>query len=553
MAREMRLKIIKAPRFKGDADFLPPSAISHIYSFLKDKGFDISQEDLNAKNSPCDKRKIFGSTYKKRLVSIFSKGFSGYLETGRNSHYEHIAAQYLPDEALASTDILLISICYSDFCSSMAALLIARYFKSRDPYKTVIMGGESLEKSYVYEKFETYAALGIVDYYILGPGEESLWMLLRKLKGDKVSLKSLPGLCYRQDGKIFKNEPVRKARLVIPDFTGLNLADYTWDGSAFFGKISPKVFPWRNILVLPFRMIDGCPHRCAFCASPDLSQKKISCIEPQEAVRILRRLSDAYKTPYFMFLHDTFNFSNDFISSFCDEIFKADLKIFWSDSLSLKAAHSRDLLLKMYDAGARRLFFGLETASPAQQAYTGKNVDLAGAARVLKWSHETGVWTGIQIIVGFPNERGDDIKHTLDFIAANAASLDVVKLQKFYLRHYTYMERYPRKYGITNVREYGSLSHLVARHRGQNRYCFDEIGGLEWSQKEKQIEQAYRLLDSTITGLKLKSYRPKDELNVLFYLYSCLKEKPKIKAVFDLYQSRLKKTNKLLVDVPDLE
>ncbi|MDE2027125.1 MAG: radical SAM protein [Candidatus Omnitrophica bacterium] len=548
----MRLKIIKSPRFKGETDYLPPLAISQIYSFLKNKGFEISQEDLNQREVP-SKKDIFGSTYKKRLKNIFSREFSAYLTTGKDDHYEAIASQYLSSGEMDSIDILLVSICYSDFCSSMAALLIARYFKSKNRNKLVIMGGESIEKSYIYEGFEKYNTLGIVDYYILGPGEESLLMLLKRIQGEALDPKKIPGLCYRQDGQVFKNDPIRDAALVPPDFTGLSLKKYSWDQSEIFHSMSPKLFPRREILVLPFRMIDGCPYRCAFCASPDMSQARTSSVDPQEAVSVLKRLTAEHNAKYFMFLHDTLNFSKAFINHFCDELIKADLDIRWSDSLSPLAVDGPEVLNKMYRAGARRVFFGLESASTKLQAYTGKNVNPARAAQIVKWAHEAGLWTGVQVIAGFPHETKEDIQSTVDFIIDCAPYLDVVKLQKFYLRRYTYMHSDAKKYGITNIREYDDLPELVVRQRGQNRYRFDEIGGLEWNQKEKQIERSYRTFDRLITEYRLKSYSPRDELNILFYLYECLEDKKRIKSAFDIYQAELKKVNKLSLDLQDLD
>ena len=125
-------------------------------------------------------------------------------------------------------------------------------------------------------------------------------------------------------------------------------------------------------------------------------------------------------------------------------------------------------------------------------------------------------------------------------------------LQKFYLRRYTYMHADAQKYGITNIKEYSGLPELVVRQRGQNRYRFDEIGGLEWKDKEKQVERSYRIFDRTITELKLKSYSPKDELNILFYLHQCLKNKKRIKVAFDIYQTQMKKVDKRDLDLEDL-
>lgn len=529
----MKLKIIKSPGFY-ETGYFPPLGMSTIYSYLKQRGFDIIQEDLNILNhQPGDY--LLRIKHRKKITVVFSNHdrIIRYLKGAEDRELKNITRRYLRKVKFNDLDVLLISIFDVDFCSSMIAILIAKYFKSQYSNKLVIMGGEGLQRTFIYENFELYNKFGILDYYILGYGEEALYMLLRKIQGADIPFEDIPGLCYRNNGRVVKNKFADQV-LTMPNFDGLPLRYYTWNPRGILKKLSKNIFSGNSILILPFQMIYGCPNRCAFCG---LSiDSRVYYIQPREAVAALKRLSEQYKTKYFFFMHNSLNITRRFINEFCDEIIKSGLKIFWSDCVSAKSINGPEILVKMRKAGACRLVIGLETASPSLLKFINKGVSPEQVSRVLQWSHEAGIWNSVEIIAGLPQEKEEDIQKTVDFLNDNIGYIDEIWLNKYYLSTGSYMLNYPSNYGITNISEYkDNAPELFMKRRENFRYIFDEIDGLKWEDKKKYIDHSYNIIDE-FRMKKKPLFATFDHLNIIFYLYTNLSEKSIIRYYCNRYQ-----------------
>ncbi len=532
----MKLKIIKSIAFRVESPpYFPHLGLSTIYSYLKERGFDITQEDLNIINHPPEKA-ILRLSNREKLVNIFAdrKRIIRYLRSGKDDGLEKIVIKYLKGAKFGGIDILLISIFPFDFCSSMMSLLIAGYFKSKFGNKPVIMGGENQQRTFVYKDFELYNKLGAVDYYILGFGEESLYMLLKKINGEAVSFGDIPGLCYSEDGKIKRNGFASQV-LTVPDFTGLPLELYTWKPDSLFKNIPRKTSSDANVLILPFQIVCGCPNRCAFCEY--FRSTRLHHIKPREAVKILKRLSERYKTKYFFFMSNTLNISNDFINEFCDEIINSSLNIFWSDCVSIKHIDDPEVLIKMRKAGACRLIFGLETASPRLLHHIDKDITPEQASKVFKWSHEAGIWTGVEIIAGFPQEKDEDVQKTMEFLNENMEYIDDIWLNKFFLTERGSMFINPARYGITNVREPAEkVREMVAAAQERYRYIFDEIDGLKWEDKNEQINHSFNAINALRRNKQREPLEAPSQLHMLFYLYTHLSSKNEIRNYYARYR-----------------
>ena len=215
------------------------------------------------------------------------------------------------------------------------------------------------------------------------------------------------------------------------------------------------------------------------------------------------------------------------------------LKVYWAACATVKQINNPEILMKMRKAGACRLIFGLETASPRLLQLINKNIELQDASRVLRWSHEAGIWTGLEIIAGLPHENQEDVRMTVDFLQAHRQYLDEVWPNRFYLAIGSDMFNFPQEYGITNISDYYQPSQILQTGSEVHRYSFDEIGGLAWEEKKQQIDESYDTVTKALRdyGL-LTDWEVRDALNVLFYLYSCLSDKGKIKAYFQRYRNR---------------
>jgi hypothetical protein len=169
--------------------------------------------------------------------------------------------------------------------------------------------------------------------------------------------------------------------------------------------------------------------------------------------------------------------------------------------------------------------------------FINKNIEIEHVSHVLQWSHEAGIWTGLEIIAGLPFENNEDICLTVDFIHAHRKYLDEVWLNEFFLSFGSDMVESPHKFGIKNIRDYYRLPKLLDVDLECFRYAFDEIGGLSWHAKQRQTNESYQTIGEALDGYGLlPDYDIRDEMNALFYLYTCLSDKSKIKDYLKQYQ-----------------
>jgi hypothetical protein len=197
----------------------------------------------------------------------------------------------------------------------------------------------------------------------------------------------------------------------------------------------------------------------------------------------------------------------------------------------------REILMKMKEAGAVRLIFGMETASPRLLKFIGKTITPEQIAGVLCWAHEVGIWTGIEIIAGLPTERDNDIEATIDFLKQNHRYIDEAYLNAFFLDRNSLMYKYPQRYNIENIRIRGDRTFIspASYSLAMNRFVslqFDETDGLKWKDKSKQIEDSYRRILKVLTDLRMFVIGENETVSPLFYLHSIFQHNDVIKEIY---------------------
>ena len=180
-----------------------------------------------------------------------------------------------------------------------------------------------------------------------------------------------------------------------------------------------------------------------------------------------------------------------------------------------------------------RLVWGLETGSQRVQNLIHKGIEFDEFAQIMEWSHEAGIYNSIEVVAGFPTETDADVEETVQFLRSVRPFVDQVYLNPFSLITGSLMHKTPEKYGITNVKP---VATIFQRNPDQvyswiQRYTFDEIGGLKWKDKIKQIERSYRRVHETVLELNLGGH----DLQTLFQRYTQFGDK---RLVSDFQTSR---------------
>lgn len=530
----MKVKIIRMPAFLQrheklsagiNASLLAPLAVGSITGYLRQNGICIDQDDLNIKvhydnmfsDEPLKKVKEEIFFDEPRIIDYLN----GSVDNEVQKEVKKIAAK----TGFESYKVILFSIPDNRNSSHiLISLCLAKYLK--DTTNPIVIAGGIFYSmdSLGYKYTDRY-----IDFKIMGPGEKVLLDLLTRIFDNKGDISGFDGRMLYGDYH----------SLVKPDFKGLPLDMYKYknlcgDYSSYSADLRDiiKKFDDSKLQVFPLKFIRGCPFKCIFCTSS--GDNRMRAVEPLETMGYLEELQKEYGVSNFFFLSDTINFSNGYISRLCDEIIKRDLKIQWTDCARINRMN-KELLEKMRKAGCVRLIYGMETASRKLLDYIEKGVDLEEMGRVLKWTHESGIWCGIEVITGLPHESEEDVNATIDFVKSYEEFIDRVYIEPFTIRDWSRLLQFPERFGIGNIRRVdayakGEKEMKNALDRYFVKYGFDETGGLNWDQKREQINHAF---EKTCYCLDQKQFPHYEEEHFLFFLYSNFSDKKDIKKIYD--------------------
>lgn len=258
------------------------------------------------------------------------------------------------------------------------------------------------------------------------------------------------------------------------------------------GFVQYKSSDGIEIPIIPYRFSVGCVNNCAFCMS-SADGKVFASKEPEAVVDDIERLMQENDSKYFMFLNSMINFSIPYLEKLHSAIVRRNIKMLFTDSAEFHGM-SKDVLLMLKEMGAVGLWFGLECPSDKMLKYIHKNCTVKEAIETLQWSDELGIWNGVNLIVGLPHEKDDDILKSVKFIEETCCYVNMWQVTPFYLVKSKFLEM-PDKYGIKIRDRYATVD------KGEGDMVmatFDEIGGLSWECKQKKTAETFKLLLDTI-------------------------------------------------------
>jgi radical SAM superfamily enzyme YgiQ (UPF0313 family) len=469
----------------GSTAYFPPLGISTLTSFLGAGGISVEQDDLDVKTFHNNLK----NNEKRIDLKIFldEEKMKKFIKTGHDSVLESEAEKIIKLTKCKGFDVIGLSLIVTDNPSTSAvAIVIAKILKEKYD-STIIVGGPI--GSSVKEKL---VESGFIDYAIHGTSTTSVAEInllnFCKMFEKGIEKQKIPGISFMEGKKIINNwidyKKEEKFMINTPCFDGLPMELYrmklnlTVDGKKFEKKI----------LLLPYYFIKGCPNNCNFCM---LSKEEPFWIarKPEEVVETLKIFSKKYKTNYFYFHNPTINPTYEYANELADQLIKNDVNVFWTDCANF-ATLDRKLIKKLKDAGAVRLVFGLELASPKIIKFVGKKLSLSHVENILRINHKLGIWSEVDMICGFPYETKNDIQNTINFLRKNKKYINGAYLNKLWLDGK--LLKYPERYGIRIREDEKDL------YENWSTKPFDEIHGLSWEEKIKQTESFFIKLKETI-------------------------------------------------------
>lgn len=515
-----------------NAPLMPPLGMAIITSALKKARYILEQDDLNIKVA-------HNNYYSKKKIDLNkvdnSKKVIEYLEN-KTLYYDCFIKEMLSKTKINNPDLILLSAPNSlyDQSAIRILLILCKYLK-KEYHTPIIVGSES---DHIHNVCKFAIENKLFDFMISGSGEKSILKIIEAIE-NKGNLRRIPGLCYLDKNKMVYNNEGKPNLKIEPDFKGLPLKFYEWYPNSRKNK-------GKGMLIIPYRFLYGCPNNCAFCIAS--KNKYVELLNHKKAVKTIKKLSQKYNSRYFVFLNDYFNISKEYAKNFCKELIKQKVKILWSD-----CAHENnideELLELMKKSGCIRIIFGFETGSERLLRLMNKRLSLGNLSKMLEYSHDIGIWNGVEIIAGLPTETKNDISKTIKFLKKNEEYIDEMYINRFRLIRGSALAKNPQGYSLDNLKfKFGNELIKTDNYFDVAGAEYDERDSLKWEDKKKMIINSERLIKK---NFKKKSFiLTHEQLNILFYIYSRYSNKEEIRNEYSKIIN--KKYRKMLLNMNSL-
>lgn len=286
-------------------------------------------------------------------------------------------------------------------------LEVCRTIKSFDCRIKVVIGGNHASSYYQFILKEKS-----IDFVVIGEGEKTFLELCQALLKKGEDFCRVDGLAFRRGRKTVCTEPRELIKNLdeVP-FPAYDLIDY--QQYVQVNKDSPYLMRKPVGAIISSR---GCPGHCVYCTVKAVWGRTWRGRSPKNVVDEIEFLIKKYGAREIAFLDDSASVNKKRWNEICDEIIKRKLNIKWITPNGI--AHwtlDKPTVKKMYQAGCYRITFGIESGNLETRRFLGKPYPLKQAKEIIQYANKIGMWTICTNIIGFPYEKMNSIKDTIEF------------------------------------------------------------------------------------------------------------------------------------------
>lgn len=168
---------------------------------------------------------------------------------------------------------------------------------------------------------------------------------------------------------------------------------------------------WSRMLgIYPVR---GCPYRCNFCSVIKISGRQVRSPNIETTIESLKR-AEAAGVERIIFVSDNFNKFPE-VNDLLEAMIAEKLKLRFFCQCDTQIAKQPELVELLGKAGCFEIFLGVESLNRETLKAMHKHHNRPEQYKqIIEMCAESGVPTHFSNIIGFPNQRGEDIREHLD-------------------------------------------------------------------------------------------------------------------------------------------
>jgi len=246
---------------------------------------------------------------------------------------------------------------------------------------------------------------GAADYVVAGEGEITFHALLQAIEAGREP-SQVKGIAYMDASGRVRRTPERE----FADMEKLPRIDFSF--------VDPRNYfcPQQGCTKMLYLCASkGCPGRCAFCFNRGFHRSICRQRPVEYVISEIEELAAKYGMDGVYFTDEMFGADKRAMAALCDRLQALRPRVVWGCSTRL-CHFSRAEFQRMYDAGCRWIYFGIESGSPDMLSRIHKRLDPAQIDTDLRHCREIGIYTHCGIIVGLPDETETQLRESVELM-----------------------------------------------------------------------------------------------------------------------------------------
>jgi len=359
----------------------PPYNIARLTGLLRNQGYRVTVYDLNIKSYHVLKEKTGMDFWSSEKYHLW---FEGRFEQEIWPHIKDMIIDAVEEIYKSNPNVIGFSLYNTNMWCSRIMMQMLRDLMDDT---TIVVGGPEASQ----DKILHIVRPGVINYVFKGEAEYNFLSFLEEKKYTSTAQLEVIG---DLEGKL----PIDD--LPFPDYRDYNLDDYLHpDG-------------------VSIETSRGCVAQCSFCSETWFW--KFRQRTPERVIEEMKDQIEKYGVRRFWFVDSLANGNLKAFRRLVDLMIENNLNVRWNSYARNDGRMDRDFIFAIAKSGCTSLSYGVESGSQKVLDDMRKKVELWEIVANLKDSHESGMESHVNWMIGFPTEENIDFLHSMVLIRNTA-------------------------------------------------------------------------------------------------------------------------------------